>query len=296
MLACHARPRPGGRPIASVMGRVTQADVDAYHRDGYVIIRSLLSAEEAERAARLTRLEPALAEPKRNRNFVANDGAGSGAGAVETLLAKADFHPEHDVVSAWASSRRLVEPIEAIWGGAVRHYYSILMRKDPGTGGWEWHQDYGYHYEEFLRPDGYGSAMLALAPSTVENGCLRVLKRSHLLGRLEHTQCGSQLQAEPTRLAQVIASGDVEEVACELQPGDVLYYHGNTLHASAPNTSAASSRWSLILGWALETNPVVCDPDPTHAFTPLDDATVSTVIDAHEQRLLASAHSPTSKL
>ena len=36
------------------------------------------------------------------------------------------------------------------------------MRKEPQTGGWEYHQDYGYHYAQFLRPEGYASAMLAL--------------------------------------------------------------------------------------------------------------------------------------
>ena len=55
-------------------------------------------------------------------------------------LVDAAFSPADDVVSSWAASCRLVEPIMAIWGGPVRHYYSILMRKEPGTGGWAWHQ------------------------------------------------------------------------------------------------------------------------------------------------------------
>ena len=129
------------------MPAITQAEVDAYRRDGYVIVRSLLSPVEAERVARLTRLEPALATRKRNRNFADASEYESehGVAAVETLLSSAEFKPGHDVVSAWASSRRLVEPLEAIWGGPVRHYYSILMPKDPGTGGWQWHQARSCH-------------------------------------------------------------------------------------------------------------------------------------------------------
>jgi ectoine hydroxylase-related dioxygenase (phytanoyl-CoA dioxygenase family) len=46
------------------------------------------------------------------------------------------------------------------------------------------------HYTQFMMPEGYASAMLALAPCTVENGCLRVQKGSHKLGRLEHSQFG----------------------------------------------------------------------------------------------------------
>ena len=125
--------------------------------------------------------------------------------------------------------------------------------------------------------------MLALAPATVANGCLRVIKRSHTLGRLAHLQYGSQRQADPERMELVHAAG-MEEVACELAPGDMLYYHGNMLHASDANLSD-TSRWSIIFGWALESNPVVDTPDPTHAFVPLEDAEVGGVIAAHEARL-----------
>eukprot|EP01051_Picozoa_sp_SAG22_P009972 SAG22_NODE_869_length_6749_cov_3.048120_3_plen_166_part_00 len=148
---------------------------------------------------------------------------------------------------------------------------------------------YGYHYEQFLRPEGFGSAMLALKPCNAANGCLRVLRGSHKLGRLEHIQHGSQLMTEPERLAHVLQQ--CEEVYCELGAGDILYYHGNTLHASAPNLSQ-SSRWSIIFGWALKANPVVIAPDPTHPFEPLDEQAVAATIDEHERRLVAAGSLP----
>lgn len=79
----------------------------------------------------------------------------------------------------------------------------------------------GYHYEQFLRPEGYASAMLALAPCTAANGCLRVYRGSHRLGRLEHSRVGAQQIADPERVAR--AAEVLEEVECELAPGDVLY-------------------------------------------------------------------------
>jgi ectoine hydroxylase-related dioxygenase (phytanoyl-CoA dioxygenase family) len=151
-----------------------------------------------------------------------------------------------------------------------------------------------YHYDEFLSPEGYGTAMLALAPCTVANGCLRVIKGSHRLGRLEHTQHGSQLQAEPVRLAEVLArcglGAELEEVECELNPGDIIHWHANTLHCSAPNLDPAmASRWSLIFGWALETNKVMVAPDPTHEFVALRDSEVAVVIDRYERGVQAAA-------
>ena len=124
------------------------------------------------------------------------------------------------------------------------------MRKEPNTGGWLYHQDYGYHYAQFLRPEGYASAMLALAPATKENGCLRVYRASHNLGRLEHSRAGSQQIADPDRVAR--AAELLEEVFCELNPGDVLYFHGNCLHASSPNLSD-TSRWSIVYSYLLRT-------------------------------------------
>ena len=82
-----------------------------------------------------------------------------------------------------ASSRRGREAL----GGEVYHYHSKLTMKRPGGGGrWEWHQDYGYWYQNgCLYPDML-SVAVALEPATRENGCMQLLAGSHKLGRLEH--------------------------------------------------------------------------------------------------------------
>lgn len=52
--------------------------------------------------------------------------------------------------------------------------------------------------------------MLALAPCTRANGCLRVLAQSHKLGRLEHQQHGGQRIADPMRVELARTSGGLE--------------------------------------------------------------------------------------
>ena len=42
----------------------------------------------------------------------------------------------------------------------------------------DWHQDYGYWY--------YNGCQIALDRSGVENGCLEMVRGSHLLGRIDH--------------------------------------------------------------------------------------------------------------
>ena len=130
------------------------------------------------------------------------------------------------------------------------------------------HQDYGYHYDEFLYPQ-FVSAMIALDPATKDNGCLRVVRGSHRLGRLEHQPHGSQRIADPARLT--FALEQMDEVHCELAPGSVLYFDGNILHASDENRSA-TSRWSFVIAYVPSTNIWVKDGDPHRIpIEPLDE-------------------------
>src|SRR5690606_17889860 len=84
------------------------------------------------------------------------------------------------------------------------------------------------------------SAFVALDAATIENGCLQVLKGSHLLGRLEHGLVGNQTGANTTRIELIEPL--FERVHCEMSPGSVLFFHCNLLHASASNESDFSRR------------------------------------------------------
>ena len=116
--------------------------------------------------------------------------------------------------------------------------------KEPRTGGaWNWHQDYGYWYlNGCLFPD-MASAFLAVDPNTRENGCMQVLRGSHKLGRVEHGKFGDQTGADPERVEN--AKKILEHIYVELAPGDVLFFHSLTLHASEQNKSP-NPRWSFI--------------------------------------------------
>ena len=80
------------------------------------------------------------------------------------------------VYSAYARHRAIVEPMEQLIGQEVFHYHHKMMLKEPRVGGaWEWHQDYGYWYANFLRAD-MASCMIAVDRANRENGCLQVLR------------------------------------------------------------------------------------------------------------------------
>lgn len=205
------------------------ADLEAFERDGYVFKRAFFNGREVALMQRAIAEDPAIHE-----NVVALlDAEG---GSTELALWN---HPGDDIFGAVARCRRVVGAMQRVLGGEVYHYHSKLTMKAPKTGGaWNWHQDYGYWYQNgCLFPD-LASVMIAIDPATLENGCLRVIRGSHRLGRIEHVPIGGQTSADPDRMDQILAR--MEMVHCEMAPGDALFFHCNTLHASSPNTSNKS--------------------------------------------------------
>ena len=234
---------------------LTDEQIRQFEEDGYVTLRGLVDIADVETILQIAGDDPQLAaDTKANNNF---EGEGLG-----TVLAYRPYLSDN-IYSAIARSKRVVEPMEQLLDGEIFHYYHLITQKNPNTGGWQYHQDYGYHYNEFFYPS-FCSVMLALDPATHNNGCLRVVKDSNQLGRLEHQSSGSQRIADPQRVELALAAMD--EIHCELQPGSALYFHGNILHASDPNLSE-HPRWALIYAFAAAQNTVVL-PEVEKALGP----------------------------
>lgn len=89
---------------------------------------------------------------------------------------------------------------------------------------------------------------LPVTPATVQNGCLLVLPRSHR-GDLAHHCLVSPAKKGLHIPDQYLAQG--EPLALPMQPGDVLFMHRRTMHASLANESD-DIRWSMDLRY----NPV----------------------------------------
>jgi hypothetical protein len=215
--------------------RISAADQAAFERDGFFIVRALFDQEEAELLSRAMESDSNI----RGNLFDWHD-----KGGAATRIAVWN-HPGDSVYGLAARSERLVGTMEVLLGGEVYHYHSKLTAKEPYEGGaWEWHQDYGYWYNNGCLYPLMASCMIALDRSTRENGCLQVLKGSHLIGRIDHKVVkGEQVAADPDRVEQAIKHHDL--VYCEMEPGDGLFFHSNLLHRSDQNRSP-NRRWTLI--------------------------------------------------
>ena len=205
-----------------------------FQENGYVLVPALLTEEE-------TRLVLAAAKSDHRLLNSAYDLADTQGGRTRLSLWN---HPGDDIYGMVSRSRRIVDRMELFLGGEVYHYHSKMSIKEPFVGGaWEWHQDYGYWYQNGCLFPYMASCFIALDPSTKENGCLQVLRGSHHMGRIEHGRFGGQTGADPERVKAAMKR--LETVVCEMPPGAGLFLHANLLHASSQNKSS-NPRWSLI--------------------------------------------------
>ena len=213
---------------------ITADQLAAFERDGYIIVKGLLDAEETAML---------LHTAKADHNMLDHAMPILDAAGRQSKLTLWN-HPGDDIYGAIARSRRIVDTMDQLLGGEVYHYHSKMMLKEPKVGGaWEWHQDYGYWYNNGCLYPYMASCLIAVDRATKENGCLQVLKGSHHMGRIEHGRFGGQTGANPERVNEAMKR--MELVYCEMEPGTALFFHSNLLHCSSPNTSP-NPRWSLI--------------------------------------------------
>lgn len=231
-------------------------ELAAYHRDGFFIVRRLFDEEEIGKLLDYAKNDP---------NFASQLYGRKDASGKETKLALWNTAGE-DLYSMFARSPRVVDRMEQALGGEVYLYHMKMMLKEPRVGGaWEWHQDYGYWYGNGCLFPLLASSLIAVTRANRANGCLQVLRGSHLMGRIDHGKTGDQTGADLERVNAALQR--LELVYCECEPGDAIFFDSNLLHRSDSNNSD-DPRWSLICCYNARRN----DPykDSRHPrYTPL---------------------------
>jgi ectoine hydroxylase-related dioxygenase (phytanoyl-CoA dioxygenase family) len=224
---------------------LTPAQIEAYHQDGYVIVKNFCSKAEVDKMYSTALQDNAMAK----NALDLNDQTGK-----KTKLSLW-FTPGNDIFGYLTRSEKLVNGVAQLLDSKapICHFHSKLMQKEPKVGGaWEWHQDYGYWYKnQFMFPDQLISVMVALTPANKQNGCIQVIKGSHKLGRVNHGFAGEQVGADQVMVNNALKTMDL--VYVEIEPGDALFFHSNVLHRSEANLSD-SPRWSIISCYCSQSN------------------------------------------
>lgn len=128
----------------------------------------------------------------------------------------------------------ILDAVERVLGSDLLLWSADFFMKDAGAGRFVgWHQDAPLW---FLEPTGnVVSVWLALTPSTVESGAMRVIPGTHRLGPLAHrsTFDPDNILSDGHEVDwQVPAERAIDVV---LQPGQASLHHGDLIHGGMPN-------------------------------------------------------------
>ena len=228
---------------------------NSFTNDGYIVEKNLFSEEEINKLKKF--IESSSEKKNESRETK------SSTGKLNITLWD---HPSDDLFGKFSTNERIVKPMEEYLGDEVYHYHSKIIWKKPGDGGFDWHQDYGYWYHNACLYPDMGSCFIMLDKATKENGCLKVLKGSHKVGRIGHGISDTPEQtADMERIAELEKRH--ESVYITAEPGDALFFHSNLLHSSNENKSHDSRRTLIVCFNTKSNNPY---KDSSHAsYSPL---------------------------
>jgi ectoine hydroxylase len=237
------------------------SESEKFWEDGYFIIRKAFKKDEMQIIKRVINSQLGMKLHAENIRRKIQQGQRP---SFETIFVWNDT-ARFDIFSKAVRSHKIMERLEFFYQDEVYVYHNKVILKYPGIIGFLYHQDYAYWYGMGnLYPD-MAAAFIAVDESTKQNGCLKIIKGSHKMGRIEHVYNNGVADSGvcPARLK--VIRQRLPEVYIELDSGDAVIFHCNTLHGSNDNTSQ-DSRIALIGTYNTKHNdPYITDhPHPNY--------------------------------
>ena len=225
--------------ITGGFSAVTDADIEYFHRNGYLVINDAFSATEIEAAlagmihlmdGKCSDFRAIQFEPKLIKQKDALEGQ-ERRDAIRKIFNFVDYEPR---LNAMAVHSGLLGVLEKIMGDTPELFQDMALVKPPRYGSEKpWHQDCAY----FNLPEGTTvvGVWIALDEATPENGCLHIIPGSNIDGPMIHFK----------RRDWQICDTDVpvgRDTMVPLKPGGCLFWHGLTHHGSPANQSEQRRR------------------------------------------------------
>ena len=234
--------------------RLSEAELDAMQRDGYVVRERVFDPEEC--AAITAACEALVADLVAHRqaerrryqigSYTFDPDWLTGVtikweGDTDVVHGIEPFAHINEPLREWAHDPRFVEPsLDFLGEDDVNLFTEKLNLKRPFVGGANpWHQDHPYWDGFADEPAQKVTAMLFLDDSSLANGTLQVLPGSHVRGRArtrtDKDQFGN-LELDPK-----VAEGK-RPTPLEVPAGSVVWFGPFLIHKSEPNTSDRERR------------------------------------------------------
>lgn len=216
---------------------LSNAQIEQYHRDGYLGVEGVFPLEQVEALLRVTEefVEQSRGVTQHTEVFDLDPAHSSENPCLRRIKQPAHQHPAYMKALRHAP---MLDMVAQLIGPNLRYQNTKLNLKASGNGpAVEWHQDLaGYpHTNESILAVG-----LALDDMRVENGALMVLPGSHTGPVFDHNDQGRYVAAitDPR-------FSDANAVPIELKAGGISIHHGRMVHGSTPNRSNKPRRLLL---------------------------------------------------
>ncbi len=211
------------------MSKLSTTEIEHYQREGWVIPEFRLPTAQVDSMVdalnELIRRNPDVRPEKLVSAHVERQG---GADNGEGVRGVADF-------LSLAKNPDIVELVSDVIGNDVILWGAHVFCKPAGDGfETPWHQD-GHYWP--IRPLATCTVWVALEESSIENGCLRVIPKSHI-GKNLHEHMHEDRQ--DLTLQQRMKAGSFDEntaVDIELEPGQMSLHDVYMIHGAKANTS-----------------------------------------------------------
>jgi hypothetical protein len=195
--------------------------ISRYHHEGYLFPFRAFSAEMAARYR---------ADVERT----CSETPGPAAAASGTI----SYRVKPYLLFKWAADMvrepAILDAVEDLIGPDIMVFHTTMWWKTKGSPNRvPWHQDGTYFG---LAPYEHVTAWVALSPSNLGTGCVRVVPGSHRAGQMPHADRRDStlmLSRGQTVIADIDGSLATPIV---LSPGEFSLHHTLAVHASDPNT------------------------------------------------------------
>ena len=222
--------------------RLTSAQIDFFHTNGYVAGIRLLNDEQIDmlREELAQVIDPNHPGHDFFYEFHSNESTDPLTVLFHALGAWRISPAFHDLL--WNPA--FLIPASQLLGGAVRFWHDQLFCKPAHHGGVvAWHQDYSYWTR--TQPMAHLSCWIGLDDSTRDNGCVHYVPGSHRWNLLPVTGLADDMNG----IQSVLTADQKTEfnpLAIELNAGECSFHHPLMVHGSFENRSDVARRGAVI--------------------------------------------------
>jgi phytanoyl-CoA hydroxylase len=211
------------------MRAATRGQVDAYRRDGFVLVEGFLDEAELERWRTVT------ADAVAQRQAVA---APIGDDYYQRTFAQLQkLADTHEPMAELILDERLGEVAATLAGvDAIRIWHDQALIKPPYGNPTAWHLDNPFW--SFSSRDAI-SIWIALDDATVQNGCLWYLPGTHRSARFELVELGPSFGGLFDQYPEWL---ELEPVATPCAAGGAVFHNGLIAHAAGANVTPRPRR------------------------------------------------------